>query len=274
MRSEETYRRRWPFTRRRGWWTATGAVIHRWHAWWRRRRSHARRSPGSSHTRSRGISTISAITIRSLPTRWRGWSLLLLLLPGCSTGGSVATMRVISIISSTALCPWSRTSLVTRSIVVTAVVSASLLPRSHITGGWSTLPRLNVPVVVTLVGAGFDAARSLAIFTWSTSRQFLHELLIAVSVYIDSIDPRTRYRAYLHFTVNGITSTNGSTAAASVTTIVTPISTSLAIRTITSHVPCVAADATDDVGGEVALLRTIVLAMSDLATYGSLADLN
>ncbi|KAE8306717.1 hypothetical protein BDV41DRAFT_569688 [Aspergillus transmontanensis] len=238
----------WSFTRRRGWWwwAATRAVVHRWHARWRRRSSHARgRSPRCAHARNRSVSTISAITIRSLSTRRGRRGLLLMLLPGCSSRGSVAALRAISIFASTAaLSPWGCASLVTRSIVVTgAVVSASLLPRSHITGRWPTLPRLRITVVVTLIGTGFDAARDAAIFAWSSSRQLLHELLENVAL------------------------TNSSTATTTtVTTIVTPVGASLAVRTIASHVTSVATNTTDDVGGKVALFWTVILAMSDLTT--------
>ncbi|KAB8266989.1 hypothetical protein BDV30DRAFT_231983 [Aspergillus minisclerotigenes] len=243
--SKGTYRRWWSFTRRRGWWwwAATRAVVHRWHARWGRRNSHARgRSPRCAHARNRrSVSTISAIAIRSLSTR-RGRRGLLLLLPGCSSRGSVSALRAISIIASTAaLSPWGCASLVTRSIVVTgAVVSASLLPRSHITGRWPTLPRLRITVVVTLIGTGFDAARDAAIFTRSSSRQFLHELL------------EKEYYS--------------TATTTTVTTIVTPIGASLAVRTITSHVTSVATNTTDDVGGKVALFWTVILAMSDLTT--------
>ena len=73
--------------------------------------------------------------------------------------------------------------------------------------------------------------------------------------------------AYLHLSVDSITATNGSARTAETTTVVVaPVGASLAVRTIASHMASVTTDATDDVGGEVALLRTVVLAVSDLTT--------
>jgi hypothetical protein len=54
-------------------------------------------------------------------------------------------------------------------------------------------------------------------------------------------------------------------AIAAGTTIVAPGLTDLAIGTVTSHVPSLTADAADDAGSEVLLLRAIILAMADLA---------
>jgi hypothetical protein len=71
--------------------------------------------------------------------------------------------------------------------------------------------------------------------------------------------------AYLHLTIDSITSTNSSPGT-TVSTVVSPISASLAIGTITSHVSSIATDTANDVGSEVTLLGAVVLAMSDLAT--------
>ena len=59
-----------------------------------------------------------------------------------------------------------------------------------------------------------------------------------------------------------------ATMTSIVVTIVTPVTSTLAVGTITSHVASIATNPTDNVGSEVALLGTIVLAMSDLATCG------
>lgn len=66
---------------------------------------------------------------------------------------------------------------------------------------------------------------------------------------------------YLHFAVNSVTSADlgGGTA------IVAPAGTLLTIRTVTGHVPSVTTNATNDTSGVVLLLRTVVLAVADLA---------
>lgn len=48
--------------------------------------------------------------------------------------------------------------------------------------------------------------------------------------------------------------------------VVTPTLASLPIRTIATHVACIATHTTDDASSEVLLLRTVVLAMTNLAT--------
>jgi hypothetical protein len=47
-------------------------------------------------------------------------------------------------------------------------------------------------------------------------------------------------------------------------TTIAPICAALAIGTVACHVAGVSADTTDDVGGEVGLLGTVVLAVTDL----------
>lgn len=74
-----------------------------------------------------------------------------------------------------------------------------------------------------------------------------------------------RKATYLHLTIDSIASTDGSTAAAKASA-VTPFAASLAIRAITSHVTSITTDTTNDVGSEVALFGTVVLAMSNLTT--------
>lgn len=79
-------------------------------------------------------------------------------------------------------------------------------------------------------------------------------------------------KAYLHLTIHSVSRTKGtrrSTAAAEATAIA-PVAASLAVRTVASHVACIATDTTDNVGGKVALLGTVILAVSDLTTFASL----
>ena len=68
---------------------------------------------------------------------------------------------------------------------------------------------------------------------------------------------------YLVFPVNSITS-GWSLGAASI--IVAPVGPSLSIGTIPGHVSCVATNPTNNVRGEIALLGTVVFAMSNLTT--------
>lgn len=70
---------------------------------------------------------------------------------------------------------------------------------------------------------------------------------------------------HLHLAVDSIASTRTATTGRSVT-IVTPVTSTLTVGTIASHMASIATDATDNVGSEVALLGAIVLAMSNLAT--------
>lgn len=74
---------------------------------------------------------------------------------------------------------------------------------------------------------------------------------------------------YLHLTVHGIGRAKGTSwsATAAVATAIAPVAASLTVGTVASHVACVATDTTDDVGGEVALLGAVVLAVSDLTTF-------
>lgn len=70
---------------------------------------------------------------------------------------------------------------------------------------------------------------------------------------------------HLHLTVDSITSANRPRAMARKAGIM-PISASLAVRTVASHMSGVATDTANNVRSEVALLRAIVLAMSNLTT--------
>lgn len=48
--------------------------------------------------------------------------------------------------------------------------------------------------------------------------------------------------------------------------IVAPVLASLSVGTVASHVTCITANTTNDAGGEILLLRTVVFAMTDLTT--------
>lgn len=80
------------------------------------------------------------------------------------------------------------------------------------------------------------------------------------------MDRRTLARTYLVFPVNGISGTDASSRPGTHRTIVTPASTSLSVRTVTSHVACITAGAANDTRGVVLLLGTIVLAVANLTT--------
>ncbi|OJJ39222.1 hypothetical protein ASPWEDRAFT_362320 [Aspergillus wentii DTO 134E9] len=267
-----TYRRRWSVTRRGRRWWATRAVVHRGHSWGRGRSTQAWRSTRSTHARNgRSVSWVSSISIGGSWSTRRS-----LLLPRSSsrgTGGtgstrSTVTTIAVAVASTTLGSPWGRRPVVSGAIVITAVVSASLLPGSHIAGRRATLPRLRITVIITLVGTGFNTARSVAVFIGRTSRQFIHELLDSMLVPLR--EARESKKAYLHLTVDSITTTNSSgvtsTGTAAAVAIVAPVRASLAVGTVTSHVACIATDTTDDIGSEVALLRAVILAVSDLTT--------
>ena len=66
---------------------------------------------------------------------------------------------------------------------------------------------------------------------------------------------------YLHFAVDSIAAAEFSTGAA----VVAPARTPLPVRTIASHVARVAANAADDARRVILTLRTVVLAMANLA---------
>jgi hypothetical protein len=133
-------------------------------------------------------------------------------------------------------------------VVAGTVVAASLLPGSHIAlGRRSTLlPGLRIAVVrvAALFGTGFNAT-GLVLATCAT-RQFVHELL--------------------HLTIHSIASTGTGSTTSVRTSAVAPVTASLAVRTITSHMACIATNTTNDVGSEVTLLRAVILAVSDLTT--------
>lgn len=79
----------------------------------------------------------------------------------------------------------------------------------------------------------------------------------------------TEKKTYLHLAVHGVSrakSTRRSAAAAEATAIA-PVTASLAVRTVASHVACVATDTTDNIGSEVALLGAVILAVPDLTTF-------
>lgn len=71
---------------------------------------------------------------------------------------------------------------------------------------------------------------------------------------------------YLVLAINSVTSSNSAswTAWHGSWSIVTPVRSTLAVWAIPSHVAGVATDTTDDVSREVALLRAIIFAMTNL----------
>jgi hypothetical protein len=92
-------------------------------------------------------------------------------------------MRSIAVVVATAVLgsPRSRTALVAGTVIVPRTVFTALLPGSNIACRWATLPWLGITVirlVAALVGTGFNATRR--VFTRSTSRKFVHELLFGM----------------------------------------------------------------------------------------------
>ena len=73
--------------------------------------------------------------------------------------------------------------------------------------------------------------------------------------------------AYLIFPINSITSTNCRTTRCATRSIVSPIGTTLSVRTISRHVSSIATDSANDVRCEVALFRAVILPMTNLTTY-------
>ncbi len=77
-------------------------------------------------------------------------------------------------------------------------------------------------------------------------------------------------RSYLVISIDSVSATAGATdaacrAASRSRAVIPPVGASLSVRTVSSHVSSVTTDAAYDVGRVVLLLRTIVLAMADLA---------
>jgi hypothetical protein len=73
---------------------------------------------------------------------------------------------------------------------------------------------------------------------------------------------------YLHFSVDSITATKSPLRPIKPSRNVIPgIGATLSIGAISRHMPCIAADSTDDIGSEVALFWAVVFAMSNLSTW-------
>jgi hypothetical protein len=112
---------------------------------------------------------------------------------------------------------------------------------------WSTLPRLQVATFVTT---------AIAVIT-------------TTAVVFDSL---TWCTAATHLSHEGIQLVLGTadfgcvTVSESATVIVAPVLSTPTIRTIASHVTSLSANATDNAGSVVLLLRAVVLAMTDLTT--------
>ncbi len=73
---------------------------------------------------------------------------------------------------------------------------------------------------------------------------------------------------YLVFTVDSVTSTNASSSGAarhsSGLRSIAPVSSALSVRTVPSHMACVATNSTDNVSSKITLLWAIIFAMTDL----------
>ena len=69
---------------------------------------------------------------------------------------------------------------------------------------------------------------------------------------------------YLVFTVDDIAATNTASRGLD-RAVIAPARATLSVRTITSHVASVAADAADNVGRVILLLRAVILSVSNLA---------
>jgi hypothetical protein len=107
-------------------------------------------------------------------------------------------------------------------------------------------------------GGSFDLARSAIA---RVSREFLHEVLQQISHSSTFEENDT----YLHLTIDGVTSTNAARGSTVARNLVASLTATLAVGAVASHVTSVTTDAADDVGGEVALLGAVILAMTDLA---------
>lgn len=81
-----------------------------------------------------------------------------------------------------------------------------------------------------------------------------------------ALQKKSKDDAYLVLAVNDISTADApSSRPCSTRTIIAPTGTALPIWTIASHMSSVATHTTYDVGGEVLLLGTIILAMADLS---------
>lgn len=92
----------------------------------------------------------------------------------------------------------------------------------------------------------------------------MHEVLRHVSTGDSS---RRGENTNLHFSVHGVSASNSPLwSIDSSRNIVAHVSSTLPVRTVPGHVTSIATDATNDIGGEVALFGAVVLAMSNLTT--------
>ena len=74
---------------------------------------------------------------------------------------------------------------------------------------------------------------------------------------------------YLIFSVHGVAATNASgralTGHVTVRTVIAPVRAAGSIRTISGHVPGIATNTTDDIGGEISLLWAVEFSMPYLS---------
>ena len=175
----------------------------------------------------------------------------------------------------------SRTVIAAAIVLTLAVITTTVLPRRRGAGG-TALPRSKLAFAVTSMAAtttvristvlvparaGLDALRSLPIANWASTGEFLHELLQELEGCVGCLGGR---KTHLILAVDSVARADGTPGRGPTTTVPTwsviaPVRTALTVWTISSHVTSIATDAADDVGGEIALLRTVVLAVSDLA---------
>jgi len=112
---------------------------------------------------------------------------------------------------------------------------------------------------------GLDTLRWHIAIPSRITGKLIHQLLREVNQKFPKAQGLTR--AYLIFPVNSIATTNAFLRCTEATrNFVSSIRPTLSLGTIASHMASITANATDDVGGEVALLRTVVFAMTDLST--------
>lgn len=78
------------------------------------------------------------------------------------------------------------------------------------------------------------------------------------------------HMTYRVFSINRVATTNASSGPTTTgrrsRLIISPIRPALAVRAVSGHMSGISANAADNIGGEVTLLWTIVLSMSDLTT--------
>lgn len=140
--------------------------------------------------------------------------------------------------------------------MVIAVVVAGA-PRSRSTRR-ATLPWFGVAVAVG-ARSGLDAGGR------GTATELSHELLAALSISVARV-VILECVGMMTYLVLGVVFSASADPSGGPGAIIAPACTSLSIRTVAGHVAGVATHSADDAGGEILLLRAVVLAVSYLAT--------